>query len=322
MSASEQLSLFPCGLEMRGAEAIKIRIMSATLAHNTITNYRSAWKSFERWCREAARESLPASPATCIDHAAWCIAKGLRLETAHYRLKAINHYHRENGLALPCDAQVSQFMRNARREIRERPQGKLALTPPHLRQICGRLYRRASVLDIRDRALILVCFACGWRRSEIVSLDLADVRFVPNGMVLWLAKSKTDQEGRGRAVGVDCGRRIVTCPVQALQQWLEVRGGWPGPLFTGFDGRRQVTRRRLGSAAVWRAVKAGLELIGEDPQPFGAHSLRAGMITAAAENGASETAIMQRTGHHCYEMIRRYVRPVQAFRLNPLKGVL
>src|SRR5579885_3659325 len=186
MHSPEQLPLFPRSVELRGVETIKIRIMNATLAFNTITNYRSNWRSFQRWCDETGRASLPADPETCIDHAAWCIASGLRLSTVHYRLKAVNHYHREHGLALPCDAAVEQFLRNARREIRERPQGKLALAPAHLRRICGRLYRRNSVIDIRNRALILVCFACGWRRSEIVSLDLVDVRFVPEGFVLWL----------------------------------------------------------------------------------------------------------------------------------------
>lgn len=170
--------------------------------------------------------------------------------------------------------------------------------------------------------MILLQFAAGWRCSEVVSLDLADVRFVPEGMLLWLAKSKTDQQGRGRAVGVDYGRRMLTCPVEALKRWLEVRGCWAGALFTSFDRGRRVTRRRLNPDGGRRAVKAGLELIGEDAGPFGAHSLRAGMITASAENGASETAIMQRTGHQCYGTLRRYVRPARAFHANQLKGVL
>jgi integrase len=170
--------------------------------------------------------------------------------------------------------------------------------------------------------MILLCFALGWRRSELASLDLRDVRWVKEGIVLWLGKSKTDQQGLGRSVGVQRGSRILTCPLRALDEWLAIRGRWSGPLFTRVDGRDRMVRNRMNPDTVRRAVKRGLSLIGDDPKMFGAHSLRAGMITASIESGATETSVMQRTGHKSYENLRRYVRPAQAFKANPLAGVL
>lgn len=322
MQQFQQGSLFPCGLDMRSAQEVKLRIMNAKFARNTLKTYRSSWKSFERWCREAGRIAMPASPEDCIDHAAWCFAAGLRWQTAYLRLKAINHYHKKQALALPCNSEVREFMRNAKRELCERDQGKAALTPMQLRKLSKVLQRRTTAVNIRNRALILLCFACGWRRSEIISLDLRDVRWVGDGIELWLGKSKTDQEGRGRLVRVQYGRRKITCPLTALKQWLELRGAFEGPLFTCLTPGQKVTGRRLSGETVCRAVKRGIELIGQDAKTFGAHSLRSGMITASLESGATETSVMQRTGHRCRQTLQRYVRPATVFRANPLRRVL
>ena len=307
---------------MEPARAVKERIMGAHLANSTLVNYASCWKSFTQWCRAAGRDSLPATTKTCIDHVAWCIANGFRLETAILRMKAVRHYHALAGMASPYDDSVREFFRCARRDLCERPQGKAALTLRQLTAISEAFSGSQAVADVRDRALVLLCFAAGWRCSELVSLDRNDVRWEPQGVVLYLAKSKTDQEGRGRSVGVPRGEKDLTCPLRALQEWIDVRGEWPGPLFTRLNNLAQPSKYRLDPDGVRRAVKRGLKAIGEDATDFGAHSLRAGMITAAVENGATETAIMQRTGHSSYEMIRRYTRPASVFRVDPLKGVL
>lgn len=322
MVSSSQLTFSPKPLDLSLAHAMKRRILGAALSRNTMRGYRCSWNSFSRWCREAGVQSLPATPQTCIDHAAWCIAEKRRVETVLLRLKAIHFYHQQRKLTSPVDQSVREFMRNAKRELRERPQGKHAITPEHLKSISKSLLARGGTKDIRDRAILLLCFACGWRCSELVSLDLRDVRWVDDGIILWLGKSKTDQEGRGRSVGIQHGSRELTCPIKALEKWLEARGRWAGPLFTQLFAYGGLTERRLDSDGVRKAVKRSLELIGEDPTHFGAHSLRVGMITAAVEAGATETSVMQRTGHRQYETLLRYVRPAQAFRANPLKGVL
>src|SRR5690349_2327232 len=147
---------------------VKQRIMSARLAFNTVMNYRSGWKAFVRWCESAGVPSLPATPQVCIDYCSWCFAEGARLSTVDLRIRAIRHYHREANLASPIDASVREFLKRAARELCEEPRGKEALTVDHLRRISQKLLRRGTTRDARDRAILLVGFACGWRRSELV----------------------------------------------------------------------------------------------------------------------------------------------------------
>lgn len=322
MQLFEQGYLFPLGLDLAAAREIKERIMTATHAKNTTITYSSSWRMFQRWCREAGKMALPTSTQTCLDFAAWCIADGYRLETVEHRLKAINYFHRQAELPLPMDRSVWQFLNNAKRVLCEDPQGMAPLSPEQLRRISEALLDRKTLLDVRDRAVILVGFACGWRRCELAALNLCDVRWSKEGIEIWLAKSKTDQAAKGRLVGIPRGEHPVTCPVAALDKWVAVRGRWYGPLFTATTPARTLTRRRCHPDMVRIAVKRCLQLIGEDPEGFGAHSLRAGMITASAEAGATETSIMQRTGHRSYQTLRRYIRPATVFRANPLKGVL
>lgn len=314
--------LFPTTLDLTLAEAVKERILATTHAANTLRAYRYSWRMFQRWCADAGKSALPATPQTCLDHAAWCIAQGYRLATVALRMKAANYAHRQSGCASPIDDSVWLFLRNARRALCERPKGKLALAPELLRRVSQWLLNRTTVSARRDRAIILLGFASGWRRSELVSLDLQDVRWTPQGIELWLAKSKTDQMACGRLVGISYGSIGLTCPIRALDQWLELRGRRAGPLFTTLTPGHRITSKRCDGDLVRHVVKRALRAIGEDPKVFGAHSLRAGMVTAAMEAGASETAVMMRTGHKTYSMIRHYSRPATVFRSDPLKGVL
>lgn len=321
MRSPEQVPLFPCPIDFAALGAIKERISSASHARNTLKTYRCAWGKFTAWCQLLNVPSLPATAELLIDHAAWCIAEGYRFETIVHRIKAVDFEHRQHGLPVPYDDTVGQFLSNARRDLCERPQGKEALTARQLGAIAGAFRRRGRLVDLRDGALIVLCFACGWRCSEIVSLDLAQVRWPEHGLTLWLGKSKTDQTGQGRLVGIYRGRHDVTCPIRWLDTWLALRGRRAGPLFTRCTGG-YLREERLDKDGVRRAVKRGLELIGEESRPYGAHSLRAGMITSAIESGASETSVMMRTGLRRHDTLRRYVRPATVFRADPMKKVL
>jgi len=298
------------------------RIRRAEKSPNTRKAYENGWKLFLAWCAAADRNGLPAEPRTVQDYATWSIARGHRLETVFVRMSAITHYHREAGLDTPCNESVRLYLANARRDLREEPGGKAALSYDLLRKIAPRFPDTPA--GVRNKAMILLQFAAGWRRSEIVALRRSDVHFVPEGVALWQRSSKTDQTGKGRLVGIDRGKRALTCPVRALDAWLAVRGEWEGPLFVRMDPRGTPTRSALASRAeaLHNALKRVLESAGENSRRFGSHSLRAGMITEAALHGASEAAIMQRTGHHSSAMVRRYIRPANLFEFNPLKGVL
>lgn len=300
--------------------------MGAKKASNTLRAYRSGWKAFQLWCEETGRSSLPAEPKTIRSFATWCIEEQFRLETIAIRFSAIAHYHREAGLASPIDRSVREYLSCARRELKEAPGGKEPLTFELLKKIASRLSK--TPVDIRDRAMILLNFAAGWRRSEIMALNLSDVTFVRQGLRLYQAFSKTDQGAKGRWVGIQPGRQRVTCPQRALREWLRIRGRWEGPLFVRFvagrGGAQEITRvglNRRGDVLHLR-LKSVLEEIGEDPRRYAGHSLRSGMITEAAKHGASEAAIKRRTGHKSSQTLQRYIRPAGIFDMNPLRAVL
>ncbi len=323
MPTAEQLSFFPSVIDFAKVSQFREVLMTTTMAPNTLSAYRSGWLAFERWCASANRISLPASPETVILYVVDSLQKGYRLETVSVQVSAIKHQHRENDLESPCGEQLRQVIANARRVLKEKPQRKAALTPDHLKRIAQHLQTRGES-GARDAAILISGFAAGWRRSELSSLDLADVSF--DGLLavtLRLGASKADQAGVGRVVTLPAGKRALTCPVRALAKWIDIRGRWKGPLFvraapTGIGFLRQ----RLSGEAICKLLQTHLVAIGEDPSLFGGHSLRAGMATSAAENGGDIVSIMQRGGWRSMGMVMRYIRPAQAFRNDPLAGVL
>lgn len=297
-------------------------IMRATKSRNTQIAYASGWKLFNEWCAVAKRKALPASAQTLQDFASWSINQGYRLQTIALRLSAISHYHCEAGLRRQPNVKLRTYMNNARRALREDPAGKRAVTYDMLSRMV--LTFPETPCGIRNRAMILLSFASGWRRSEIVALRFRDIKFVTQGLELWLRASKTDQEGQGRLVGIAPGTKPETCPIRALQAWLAVRGFWEGPLFVRTTPAKLITRVGLEprGEVIKGALKDAVSRIGADATYFGAHSLRSGMITEASKHGASESSIMQRTGHRCIKTLQKYIRPATAFEFNPLRDVL
>lgn len=323
--SSEQQLLFDLGpIDFRRVREVRERILNAGKAANSLRTYASSWKAFTAWCTQAGRQALPASVETVECFISWSINEKFRVATLEIRICAIRHYHALSGYEMPGGSAMNRFLHNAKRDLKETPVGRAALTPAHLRRI-ARKHFNGTPLQVRDWTMILLGFAAGWRRSEIAGLQLSDVKFVRRGVTLWLPSSKTDQIGEGRSVAIQQGEKEQTCPVRTLRKWLAFRGDWDGPLFVRFTPRNQaMTHRGISRTGdrVYEVVKRSLEEIGVDPTNFGAHSLRAGMITAAAEAGATELSIMMRTGHRQSASLRQYIRPIEAFRLNPLAGVL
>ena len=313
----EQLRLFPEG----GPDMQKLRRLAASYtgsarATATLSAYASDWRDFDRWCRDARRIALPATEETVCLYVVASLEER-RVSTVGRRLAAIVDKHRREGQPVPSGQLVKDVMRGARRERGSAQVQKAALRPEDLRKICGVLSRQRSARALRDRALLLLGFACGMRRSELVALDVADVSFRKKGVLVRIRRGKTDQEGKGRDVGVFTGSRALSCPVRALKAWLYVRGREAGALFPGTGASKH-----LVPAMVGQIVKHAVESIGLPPAAFGAHSLRAGFVTAAAEGGYPETLIMQRTGHRSVQTVARYVRPATAFAVDALARAL
>ena len=164
-------------------------------------------------------------------------------------------------------------------------------------------------------------FAAALRRSELVALDAADVAEVAEGLVVTLRRSKTDQEGAGRSIGVPYGSRLPTCPVRALRAWREVAAISAGPLFRPIDRHGNISTARLSDRAVARVVQAAVSAAGFDPARFAGHSLRAGFATAAAGGGGEERTIAEQTGHRSMSVLRGYIRSGSLFRSNAAASV-
>jgi integrase len=175
----------------------------------------------------------------------------------------------------------------------------------------------ATRVGLRDRAVLLLGFAGAFRRSELVSLDVADLEFSSAGLIVTLRKSKTDQKGAGRRIGIPYGSTEGTCPVRAVQAWLETARISDGPVFRPLDRFQRVQTTRLSDKAVALIVKRRAKAVGLDPTRYAGHSLRAGLATSAAAAGASERVIMSQTGHRSADMVRKYIREGSLFTANP-----
>jgi integrase len=192
--------------------------------------------------------------------------------------------------------------------------GKAALLTDALRSLMRII--PDSLLGKRDAALLLLGFSGAFRRSELVALNVADIESCEDGVKVTLRRSKTDQEGQGRVVGIPHGSNPQLCPVRALQRWLDAAGISEGPLFRSVDRHGNVGVSALTDQVVATVAKRYCAGAGLDPTLFAGHSLRAGMATQSAINGASERSIQKQTGHKSLAMLRRYIRDGELFRDN------
>ncbi|PYT10206.1 MAG: hypothetical protein DMG59_29300, partial [Acidobacteria bacterium] len=144
--------------------------------------------------------------------------------------------------------------------------------------------------------------------QTVVGLDITDLDFSRDGLTVTLRRSKTDQDGQSRKIGVPYGSNPETCPVRVLQSWLEQADIRGGPVFRSINRQGQMQSGGLSPVDVARVVKKLAQRAGLDPAKFAGHSLRAGHATAAAIWGASERSIMNQTGHRSVQMVHRYSR--------------
>jgi integrase len=175
--------------------------------------------------------------------------------------------------------------------------------------------------DARNLALILVGFAGGFRRSELVAITVADLEFVSAGMVIHVARSKTDQEGVARKVAIPWGSDETSCPIGALRQWLNLAGVTSGPVFRSVDHRNRGAKRGLHKDSVGFIIKRMARRAGINPKNIAGHSLRSGHITQGSINKVNERAIMRQTGHRTTKSLDRYVRVLGLFEDNSAAGL-
>lgn len=286
----------------------------ASKAPNTLRGYQSDWRDFCGWCTSRVLGPLPASPETVAAYIADA-ADRLKPGSLQRRLNAIAEAHKAIGAESPTHAPVVRsVMKGIRRTKGTAPAQKAPALTDDIRAMVEAT--DAGLLGARDRALVLLGFAGAFRRSELVSLDVGDCAFGRDGLTVTLRRSKTDQDGAGRKLGIPYGANPDTCPIRVVQSWIEAASIAGGPLFRAVNRHGQVRPNRLSDITVARVVKKLAAAAGLDPAKYAGHSLRAGHATSAAIAGASERAIMNQTGHRSTTMVRRYIRDGNLFRDN------
>jgi integrase len=263
-----------------------------------------------------------AIPASDAELAAYIAAHATKLKVATLlrRLAAISVAHEAHGLPNPVRSPlVRATMRGIRRERGSAQRQAKPLLREDLFAVLAAM--GGSLKDVRDRALLLIGFAGGFRRSELCAIDCADVERVRQGVIITLRRSKTDQDGVGRKIGIPLGRS-KWCPVAALENWLDAAGIMEGPIFRRVDRHGRVLTERLSGEAVCLVVRERVAAAGYEPSEFSGHSLRAGLATSAVQAGVSTLKIRGQTGHASDAMLVRYVRDGELFLDNAAGALL
>lgn len=291
------------------------RFIGMATAPNTLKAYAADWADFVAWCEQQRLAALPARPETVGLYLA-SLADTRKVSTVTRRLAAIAKQHRNAGYESPASMKhsaVHDVIAGIRRERGTRPETKRALSTGELRRMVTAI--PAAPRGLRDRALLLIGFAGGFRRSELAAIDLSDVEDGDEGLKILIRRSKTDQEGEGRQVGIPYGSDPKTCPVRAYRKWIATAGITEGPVFRAFRNRTMMADG-ITDQVVARIVKKSAERVGIPANVLAGHSLRSGLATTAARNGASEASIMRQTGHRSVQMVRRYIREGSLFHDN------
>jgi integrase len=303
-------------IRIEGSEVLPEQVRTYVrdaVSENTRRAYRADLDHFTAW-----GGSVPASPEIIArylsDH-----AEVLSIATLKRRLAALSVAHEARGLTSPTSTKLVHATLRGIQRTHGTPQRQAQpLLVEDLLRIMATLGEGSK--DVRDRALLLVGFAGGFRRSELVDLDVEDMEMMRQGMIITVRRSKTDQTGEGRKIGIPLARGRY-CPVQTYEHWIETAGIETGPIFRPVTRHDHVGGGRLSTRSVSTIIKARVKAIGLDADQYSGHSLRAGLATSAAMAGISTLAIRQQTGHRSDATLARYVRRGELF-INNAAGSL
>ncbi|MDB5555765.1 MAG: integrase [Rhizobium sp.] len=310
--------------------------IEAASSTNTRRAYASDWKHFVAWCRRQNLSPLPPDSqvvglyiTACASGTAERGMKANTVSTIERRLSALSwNYAQRGGEKLDRkDRAIATVMAGIRNTHASPPRQKEAVMPEDIVAMLETL-DRGALRGLRDRAMLLIGFAGGLRRSEITGLDLGRdqtedssgwIELLDKGLLVTL-RGKTGW----REVEVGRGSSDATCPVVAVETWIKFAKLAKGPLFRRVNGK-DVGPDRLNDRQVARLVKSAALAAGvrgdlteaERAKLFAGHSLRAGLASSAE---VDERYVQKQLGHASAEMTRRYQRRRDRFRVNLTKA--
>ena len=298
--------------------------LKSSKANNTIRAYKSDFRDFGAFCTKNGFKSLPTEPKIVSLYLTYLSTKDTKMSTLRRRLVSVGVIHRLKGYYLDTKHPIIiENLMGIKRKKGSFQQGKKPLLINQLKAIVNIIDNKKieEIKKVRDKTIILIGFAGGFRRAELVSIDHKDLEFVSEGVKIIIRRSKTDQFGEGMVKGLPYFSNQTYCPVLHLKKWLDLSNIKSGPIFRRFSKSFKLSDNRLTDQSVALLLKSYLSEAGIENENYSGHSLRSGFATASAESGADERSIMTMTGHKTSQMVRRYIREANLFKNNALNKI-
>jgi len=296
---------------LKSLELETIKNLRNSKSTNTLRAYQSDYNDFYLFCSKNGFQAMPTQPkilALYLTH----LASYSKYSTLKRRLASISILHKAKGHYIDVKHPIIiENLMGIKRTLGSNQKGKKPLIIKDLKLLIKAIdeSKEKNIKKIRDKALILVGFSGGFRRSELVNIEYEDVEFVIEGVKIFVKRSKTDQSGEGMTKAIPYFDNENFCPVKAIKRWIEVIDLKRGKVFN------------ISDKSVALTIKKYANLAGLESHKYSGHSLRSGFATSTAESGAEERNIMAMTGHKSTEMVRRYIKEANLFKNNALNKI-
>lgn len=293
--------------EVREAAEKAAGFVRESVPESTRRAYAADWASFSDWCRQKRVQNLPADPRVIAAYLA-DESRFLRPKSLRRRLAAIAKMHKVSGHPPPTGMEpVPATMKGIERTFGTAVEAKSPATFDAVERMVA-TFKTGTLDGLRNRAILLMGFAGAFRRSELVALACADLKWSEDGVVATVRRSKTDQKGEGKQKAIPFVRGGDLCAATALRAWLVASGITEGPVFRPFARNGKPKPQALSAHSVAIIVKMAAEGAGLDPADYSGHSLRAGHVTEARRRKVADSDTMAITGHKRIETLDMYDR--------------
>jgi site-specific recombinase XerD len=293
--------------DVKSLEIETLKNLKNSKSNNTLRAYQSDFRDFSGFCAKNGLSSLPTQPkiiALYITH----LSKSSKFSTLKRRIASISVIHKLKGHYLDTKHPIiMENLHGIKRTLGSRQKAKKPILINDLKLIIKAIDQD----KIRDKALILLGFAGGFRRSELVSILHEDIEFVQEGVKILIKRSKTDQSGEGTIKAIPYFDNQEFCPVITLKNYLNQK----------LSKNTEDKVFEISDKSVALIIKKYAQIAGLDASRYAGHSLRSGFATTAAEFGAEERNIMAMTGHKTTQMVRRYIQEANLFKNNALNKI-
>ena len=297
--------------DIKSLELETLKNLKNSKSPNTLRAYESDYKDFMAFCTQNNFSSLPTNPKILSLYLT-NLSQKARFSTLKRRIASISIVHKLKGHYIDTKHPlIVENLLGIKRQKGSNQKAKKPILINDLKIIIDAINKQtiSEVRKLRDIALILIGFAGGFRRSELVSLEYEDIEFVREGVKIFVKRSKTDQSGEGMTKAIPSFTNVSYCPVLHLKNWLNESKIKNGKVFPVSD------------KSVALIIKKYANLAGLDGNKYAGHSIRSGFATSTAESGAEERNIMAMTGHKTTQMVRRYIQEANLFKNNALNKI-